>query len=186
MAKKSGLYTRRGDEGMTSLADGQRVPKTNARLEAYGTLDELNSFIGLLMAETPDEGDRRQLLQVQEDLFALGSRLATADTSARPPQAVTDDMVKELERATDEADSTSGPWRGFVLPNGCKQACLAHVCRTVCRRLERRIYAVNDGKPLEPPLLAYVNRLSDYLFALARKANYSQGVEEKTWRRRTP
>ncbi|MCD8266843.1 MAG: cob(I)yrinic acid a,c-diamide adenosyltransferase [Prevotellaceae bacterium] len=185
MAKKSSLYTRKGDRGETSLASGRRVRKTDERLEAYGTLDELNSFIGLLMAYVSDEADKQRLLQVQSDLFTIGSHLATEDTDAPWLCPVTGDMVMELERAIDEADQKAGGWKGFVLPCGSKGAALAHVCRTVCRRLERRMYAIEGWQSLEPQLFSYVNRLSDYLFALSRKLNLLAGVEEKMWRKRS-
>ncbi|MCD7721728.1 MAG: cob(I)yrinic acid a,c-diamide adenosyltransferase [Prevotellaceae bacterium] len=185
MAKKSSLYTRRGDLGETSLAGGRRVSKTNERLEAYGTLDELNSFIGLLMAHVSDEGNRQLLLRVQSDLFSIGSRLATEEADAPWLCSVTDEAVRELERAIDEADEQAGGWKGFVLPSGTEGAALAHVCRTVCRRLERRMYAIEGWQSLEPQLFSYVNRLSDYLFALARKLNHAAGVEEKMWRKRS-
>ncbi len=185
MARKSNVYTRTGDEGMTSLVGGRRVPKTNVRLEAYGTLDELNSLIGLLMTYMPDEADRDFLLRVQSDLFSLGSQLATDPADEPAPCSVTDEVVREMELAIDEADAGLGGWRGFVLPCGSRGASVAHVCRTVCRRLERRMYAIEDREALAPQLFQYVNRLSDYLFVLARKANAQQGVEEKYWRKRS-
>ncbi|MCD8301810.1 MAG: cob(I)yrinic acid a,c-diamide adenosyltransferase [Prevotellaceae bacterium] len=183
--RKSNVYTRTGDTGTTSLASGQRVPKTNARLEAYGTLDELNSFIGLLMSNLTEEADRNFLLQVQNHLFSLGSRLAT-DAEEIPWRCSVDEQaVADMEHAIDEADQVAGGWRGFVLPGGCQAASLAHVCRTVCRRLERRVYAMEGWESLEPELLQYVNRLSDYFFILAKKQNILQGVEEKIWKKRS-
>ncbi len=185
MAKKSNVYTRTGDEGMTSLVGGRRVRKDNARLEAYGTLDELNSFVGLLTTYVTDEADRDRLLQVQCDLFSLGSQLATDPQDEPHPCSVTEEVVSEMERAIDEADAGTGGWRGFVLPCGSRGAAVAHVCRTVCRRLERRMYAVDGREALSPQLFRYVNRLSDYLFVLAKKINASEGVEEKYWRKRS-
>ncbi len=185
MAKKSNIYTRTGDTGTTSLASGQRVPKTNTRLEAYGTLDELSSLVGLLVTYLDEEPDRLMMQQVQSDLFSLGSVLAT-DTPDTPVRCdITDDVVSQLEAAIDEADVECGAWRGFILPGGSRGAALAHVCRTVCRRLERRIYALDDYETLPPALLKYVNRLSDCFFVLAKKINLLQGVEEKIWRKRS-
>ncbi len=176
MAKKSNVYTRTGDTGTTSLASGQRVPKTNARLEAYGTVDELSSLIGLLMTYLDEERDRLMMQQVQSDLFSIGFVLAT-DTPGAPVRCdVTDDVVKEMEALIDQADESLGGWRGFILPGGSRGAALAHVCRTVCRRLERRIYALEGWETLDPALLKYVNRLSDFFFVLAKKINLLQGV----------
>ncbi len=201
MAKKSNLYTRTGDHGTTSLASGRRVPKTNTRLEAYGTLDELTSLLGLLIAKLPQSTDRDYLLTIQGQLFAIGACLAD-DTWGLPPgdtleavpkasgSAVSPEALRELELTIDElSQEQGGGWRGFILPGGTETAALCHVCRTVCRRMERRIYAIEGMENLPQdlyatayaPMLAYVNRLSDYLFALAKKLNAIAGVEEKTW-----
>lgn len=180
--KKSNVYTRRGDDGTTGLVGGQRIPKNHSRLEAYGTMDELNSLLGLLVTELTDEADREELIRIQNDLFAVGCELATIDRPTR--HAVGADDVDRLEKAIDEADALCGGWHGFILPGGSHPAALAHVCRTVCRRLERRIYNIDDGVPTDPALLQYVNRLSDYLFVLAKKINILQGVEENIWRNR--
>lgn len=179
---KSNVYTRRGDDGTTGLVGGQRIRKNHSRLEAYGTMDELNSHVGLLITEMPDKDDRQLLVEIQNDLFAVGCELATIDRV--PKHAVTAERVEWLERAIDEADAHSGGWRGFILPGGSQAAAQAHVCRTVCRRLERRIYAIDDGVETDPVLLQYVNRLSDYFFVLAKKINILQGVEENFWQNR--
>ncbi len=182
--KKSNIYTRTGDEGMTSLVGGQRVSKTHVRLEAYGTLDELNSQIGLLITYLTDEKDRNRLIQIQCDLFSVGSILAT-DTSERAPKCcITPEIISDLENAIDEADAPLGGWRGFILPGGTRGAAVAHVCRTVCRRLERRMYAVAEVAEIDPLLFQYVNRLSDYFFVLSKKINKMAGVEENFWRNR--
>ncbi len=185
MPKKSNVYTRTGDTGTTSLASGQRVPKNNARLEAYGTLDELSSLIGLLMTYLDEERDRLMMQQVQSDLFSIGSVLATDKADIQVQCEVTDDVVRQLEEAIDETDESLGGWRGFILLGGSRGAALAHVCRTVCRRLERRIYAVEGWETMDPALLKYINRLSDCFFVLAKKINLLQGVEEKIWRKRS-
>lgn len=185
--KKSHLYTRTGDSGMTSLVGGQRVPKTHVRLEAYGTVDELNSHLGLLLTHLTQDEDRRVVLGVQNLLFSLGSMLAT-DTNerdVRPGRYVTQDDVEQIERAIDAAEEGLPPWRGFILPGGVPGAAVAHVCRTVCRRAERHIHALAAEAEVDPLLMAYVNRLSDYLFVLARKINKIHGIEENIWKKRT-
>lgn len=179
MTKKSNVYTRRGDDGTTGLVGGQRIPKSHSRLEAYGTMDELNSHVGLLLTYLTEEDDRRQVLRIQNDLFSVGCELATIDRVPRHAISAVD--VEQLERAIDEADSLCGGWHGFILPGGSRGAAVAHVCRTVCRRLERRIYAIDDGYPVDTALLQYVNRLSDYFFVLAKKVNKISGVEENIW-----
>ena len=180
--KKSNVYTRRGDDGTTGLVGGQRISKSHTRLEAYGTMDELNSFVGLLLTYLTDESDQQLVLRIQNDLFAVGCELATIDRV--PKHAVTSEDVERLEQAIDVLDAECGGWRGFILPGGSRGAAVAHVCRTVCRRLERRIYAIDDGIPTDRVLLQYINRLSDYFFLLSKKINKSLGVEENIWQNR--
>ena len=182
----SHLYTRTGDKGMTSLVGGQRVPKTHPRLEAYGTIDELNSHIGLLLSELEEATDKTLLTNIQNLLFSIGSMLAT-DTSEhdiRPGRYITETDVEELERAIDAAEEGLPGWRGFILPGGTHAAAQAHVCRTVCRRAERCIHVVATEVEVDAMLLAYVNRLSDYFFALAKKINHAAHVEENIWQKR--
>ncbi len=180
------LYTRTGDTGMTSLVGGQRIPKTHVRLEAYGTIDELNSHIGLLIAylSSPEpSSDCALLTDIQNLLFSIGSMLAT-DTSERdyrPGRYITEDDVTALESAIDAAEEGLPGWRGFILPGGTIAAAEAHVCRTVCRRAERCIYVLAAEADVDAQLLAYINRLSDYFFALAKKINHSAGHEENIW-----
>lgn len=186
--KKSNIYTRRGDCGQTSLVGGQRVEKTCARLESYGTVDELNSNIGVLMAELEHDSDTyATLLDIQRVLFVVGSYLATDTTTTelRPTSIVTDEMVTQLEHTCDAIGESLPPLRLFVLPSGTRAASLAHVCRTVCRRAERRILALNAETPLMPTVLAYINRLSDYFFLLARQLNCKAGHDEVVWQPRT-
>lgn len=181
---KSHLYTRTGDDGTTSLVGGQRVAKTHARLEAYGTVDELNSQLGLLLTYITDEADRATLLAIQNQLFVICSELATADEDLRARRSnVTEDDVQWIEHAIDAAEEGLPGWRGFILPGGTRGAAVAHVCRTVCRRAERRIHVVAQESVVNPLLIAYVNRLSDYLFALAKKINLQAGKEENFWRK---
>lgn len=177
--KKSNLYTRTGDTGTTSLATGERVAKTHPRLEAYGTLDELNAHIGLLLTSIDEETDRTCLTAIQNRLFTLGAALASSEDY---PLALEEPLAC-LERAIDEADALRGPWRGFVLPGGTRAAALAHLCRTVCRRFERRLLALAADVDVAPDTLQYTNRLSDYFFVLARHLNYLAGQEENYWRK---
>ena len=181
--KKSSLYTRTGDAGQTSLVGGQRVSKCCDRLEAYGTVDELNSHIGLLRSLITDADDRTLLLAVQNVLFVVGSHLATdtSTTELREASVVSDEMVQALEQAIDRIDSHLPQLRAFVLPGGTRAAAQAHVARTVCRRAERCILRVAADCPIDSRVTAYVNRLSDLLFALARKQNVDAREEETVW-----
>lgn len=181
------IYTKSGDAGQTSLVGGQRVSKCCQRLESYGTIDELNSHIGLLMAETSDEADRATLLDIQAALFVVGGYLAT-DTSQREVRTgniVTPEMVAAIEGEIDRLQELLPPLRLFILPGGSRAAAQAHVCRTVCRRAEREILRLADaGADIDPQVTAYVNRLSDYLFVLARKANLDAGIADIVWHRK--
>lgn len=183
---KSNIYTRSGDEGTTSLVGGARVPKTDARLEAYGTLDELNAQIGLLSTVCPDEACAHMLQAVQHDLFDLGTLLATpaAERHKVAAYAIGPERVSALEEAIDHLQTRLPALHAFVLPGGCAAAARAHVCRTVCRRAERRILSLEAAQRPEPTALAYVNRLSDYLFVLARYFNFLTGTQEIVYRKR--
>lgn len=181
--KKSLVYTRTGDSGTTSLVGGTRVPKTHVRLEAYGTVDELSSQLGLLITYLSDEHDRDFLLQVQNLLFVIGSHLATdrTKTALREASLLDPSAIERMEHEIDRLDSLLPPLKAFVLPGGGRAAAVCHVCRTVCRRAERRILALAETVETDPGLLAYVNRLSDYLFVLARKLNQDEKKEEIFW-----
>ena len=176
------VYTRTGDAGKTSLVGGKRVDKACARLESYGTIDELNAQVGLLLTYIDEPKDRECLIAVQSKLFVIGAQLATeADSPHQPSCVITLDDVTSLEKDIDQASEGLPKWRGFTLPGGCRAAALAHVCRTVCRRAERRILALNATEQVAPQLLAYVNRLSDYFYILALRQNFLQGTEEILW-----
>ena len=163
---KSMIYTRTGDKGKTSLVGGQRVSKAHCRIESYGTIDELNSFIGLLMAELEDQHDLEFLLFIQHKLFTVGSYLATdqATTELKIESRITPESIAKIEEEIDQIDGSLPKMTHFVLPGGCRSASLAHVCRTVCRRAERRIYTLAEEYEVEEPVLVFINRLSDYLF----------------------
>ena len=170
--KKSVIYTGTGDKGTTSLVGGQRVSKASERIESYGTIDELNSFIGLLITAMEEGPDADFLSFVQHKLFNIGSYLATDQetTEIQVPSRVTEESVARIEREIDRLDAELPKMRAFILPGGCRSAALAHVCRTVCRRAEREIYRlVETAVPVEELVLKFINRLSDYLFVLARK-----------------
>lgn len=185
------IYTRTGDRGRTSLFSGERVSKASCRVEAYGDVDELNSVLGALAASLA--GDDARLLQaverIQRDLFCIGGRLATTPDSAafEDLPELEEAAVKRLEAEIDRMEEALPPLRGFILPGGHPSACWAHVARTVCRRAERHVVAVLE--PTEPGsdgaaparLGIYLNRLSDYLFVLARYCNHRQGVADILW-----
>jgi cob(I)alamin adenosyltransferase len=177
--EKSKIYTRTGDEGYTSLVGGKRVFKTHPRLEAYGTVDELNAAVACLL-ETIDDRDDRALLQgVQNTLFDLGAYLATegiGDCRLSPAE------IERLERAMDEIDETLPPVRAFILPGGCKGNAWAHICRTIARRAERCIYRIAEQEDVDAAALKYINRLSDYFFLLGRKQNFVHHISENIWK----
>ena len=179
------VYTRRGDEGMTDLVGGVRISKSDVRLEAYGTIDELSSHLGLLISLlTPDDDERPVLLRIQNNLFNIGTHLATDQSqtplyaSARLPEGET----AFLEQRIDQAIAQLPEAQGFVLPGGCAAAAQCHVCRTVCRRAERCIDALAEKATVGPEIIEYVNRLSDYLFVLAKIINFNTGHQEILWK----
>lgn len=178
---KSKIYTKTGDKGTTALVGGTRVPKTHLRLEAYGTIDELNSFVGLLACVVGDD-DKEILSYIQHRLFTVGSYLAT-ETESMPPKAasiITDAAIQMLESRMDEIDSQLPKINKFILPGGSEASARANLCRTVCRRAERCIYRVKEHYPVDENIMIYVNRLSDFFFLLARKEN-NRGGKEIFW-----
>lgn len=181
--EKSRLYTGGGDDGTTSLVGGERTGKDSLRLEAYGTVDEFSAFLGVV-ASRPDVGDgiRRQLSSVQNRLFDIGGYLASnPDGRGLPPVAGLCDSRREIEGWIDELDADTPRINAFVLPGGCETASHCHVARTVCRRAERRLVSLGKVEPLDEEVLRYFNRLSDYLFILARNFNSKAGVAEVIW-----
>lgn len=181
--KKSLVYTKTGDRGTTSLVGGSRVPKTHIRLEAYGTVDELNSHLGWLHTYLCDENDRNFVLDVQHKLFSIGSHLATDQTKTKLKQRsiIMPEDVERIEREIDRLDEALPALSAFVIPGGSRGSSVCHVCRTVCRRAERRILALPESYAIAPELLAYINRLSDYLFVLSRKMNVDEQNIEIFW-----
>ena len=180
--KKSKLYTRTGDTGQTSLIGGARADKDSARLEAYGTLDELNAHIGLLHSLATDPRVSAALLWLQHRLFDIGAYLACPpDSTYQIPVGVTPADITRLETDIDTLDATLPPLNNFVLPSGTPDAAHAHIARTIARRAERRIITLARTATIHPDLLRFINRLSDYLFALARFNNISAHVNEIFW-----
>lgn len=180
--KKSNIYTRTGDCGETSLVGGERVSKCCARLEAYGTIDELNSQLGLLATYIEDSILYNRIIQCQSNLFTLGAQLATAPNGAyRPKTDITEKDIELLEQSIDAAHDGLPGWRGFTLPGGCRAAAVAHVCRTICRRAERQMFTLCQESPVSPNLLTYINRLSDFLYVVACRLNFLSGTQEHLW-----
>jgi cob(I)alamin adenosyltransferase len=179
------IYTKTGDQGTTSLFGGKRVSKAALRIEAYGTVDELNSWIGLLRDQQVNAIRKEFLTGIQDRLFTTGSILATepGNTKVKIP-ALTDADVEKLEAEIDAMDSALPSMRSFILPGGHQSVSFCHISRTVCRRAERLIIALNDTEPVDPIVIKYINRLSDYLFVLARKMGAELRSEEVLWNAR--
>ena len=176
------LYTRTGDSGETALFDGTRVRKDDPRVEAYGDVDEVNAWLGLVRTAGLDPDFEADVVRIQRDLFALGAALADpADKIAArvTKAALEDEDVARLERMIDRVDAETPPLRRFILPGGTSAGAAIHLARTVCRRAERRIVALDP--PVDGVLIRYVNRLSDLLFALARAVNHRAGAPETEW-----
>ena len=186
------IYTGTGDRGKTSLFSGERVAKSDRRIEAYGDIDELNSFLGALAASLAEKGQdlASRLHQIQTDLFQLSAILATSpDSPALDSLAeISDRQITGLEQSVDQLDAQLPTLSGFVLPGGHCTAAWAHICRTVCRRAERKVKRIEDeyvGSKAARQfqlVLVYLNRLSDYLFVLARYCNQMQGVSDTLWK----
>ena len=180
---KTKVYTRTGDKGMTSLVGSVRIEKSSLRLDSYGTIDELSSHLGLLIAMLDDCDDRAVLQRIQNTLFHVGTHLATDQSrtqlspSARLPEGETGYMEQQIDALNELLPEP----QGFILPGGSKAAAQAHVCRTVCRRAERRITELAKSAAVDADILMYINRLSDYLFVLAKKINFNSGVKEIMW-----
>ncbi len=181
---KSCLYTGTGDGGTTSLVGGERISKVCARLEAYGTVDEFSSFLGVVLSNPNCPIDLKdKLLEIQNRLFDAGCYLATAVKGDDKPtcSGIGPNTVERLEHWIDELDEETPKIRAFVLPGGCEIAAHCHVARTVCRRAERRILELAIDEYVDPILIRWFNRMSDFLFIAARYLNHRHGVDEITW-----
>lgn len=184
----SKVYTRTGDHGTTSLTDGTRLPKSHIRIDAYGTIDELNSFVGLLKESIRDTDFSDKLSvyldTVQSELFCIASEVATPTESPilNSLQLVTKENVTRLEQEIDFMNQGLPKLANFILPGGSQQSALTHVCRTICRRVERQLNDNAIQNTIRAELRIYINRLSDWLFVLSRYINYSLGADEIIWR----
>ncbi len=179
------IYTKKGDQGKTSLIGGTRVSKSNHRIDTYGTVDELNAYIGLLRDQEVNRVRLELLKEVQDRLFVIGASLATdPDSTSRPAPDLLESDVHLLEAEMDLMDAALPELRHFVLPGGHSSVSVAHVARTVCRRAERLVVALDQEEPVDEMVIKYLNRLSDYLFVLSRKMAYELGVEEVKWQPR--
>ena len=176
------IYTKTGDIGQTSLFGGRRVFKSELRIESYGTVDELNSWIGLVRDVTLDVATRELLKEIQDRLFTLGSVLAAdSDKQAAKAPDLHESDIEHLEKAIDAMDARLEPLRNFILPGGHVHVSYCHIARTVCRRAERLTVALNQTHELHPLIIKYLNRLSDYLFTLSRMMAKDLGAEEVNW-----
>jgi cob(I)alamin adenosyltransferase len=183
MPRITRVYTRTGDDGTTSLTGGARVPKDSRRIAAYGTVDEVNSAIGVALAAGLTPGIAEALRSIQNELFHLGADLSTpeGDKAKHPVPVISESHVLALERLMDRLSEELPPLENFVLPGGAPGAAQLHVARTVCRRAERAVVALARTEPVSAEAVRYLNRLSDALFVLARYENRSRGVEDVLW-----
>ncbi len=175
------IYTKTGDTGETALFGGKRLPKSDIRIEAYGTVDELNSYVGLIRDNVADDNVRNLLKKIQDRLFTIGSHLATETGESPYVPKIKDEDITALEQAMDDMDSHLPQLRNFILPGGHTTVSFCHITRCVCRRAERRVVALHTDTPVAPELIRYLNRLSDYLFVLARKLSQDLDAEEVVW-----
>ena len=179
------IYTKTGDEGTTSLFGGKRVSKSDLRIESYGTIDELNSYVGLLRDQEVNHKRKDVLVEIQDRLFTIGSMLATepGNTKVKIPVLQEGDITF-LEKQIDEMDLLLPPMKFFVLPGGHVSISFGHLARTVCRRAERLVIAFNQQEKVESLIIKYLNRLSDYLFVLCRMMAHELGIVETAWKPR--
>lgn len=183
------IYTKTGDQGTTSLFGGTRVPKHHIRIDSYGTVDELNSYLGLLRDQNLDSHSKQMILTIQERLFTIGSTLATEPQKAILKSGkerlninkVSEKDIELLEQEMDRMNEELPPLTHFILPGGHQSVSFCHISRGVCRRAERLATALFENEPFDPQVLVYLNRLSDYLFVLARKLSKDLQAEEIQW-----
>lgn len=182
------IYTKTGDKGETSLYGGTRISKASARVESYGNIDELNSFVGVAKSQIEDEKVLQQLKKIQFDLFTVGSESATsvdklflANGKPRLPLTISETEISELENWMDAMEEELEPLQYFILPGGGKAASALHVARTVCRRAERSLIFLGNSEEVRPELIKYLNRLSDYFFVLARYISKLYNEPEEYW-----
>lgn len=176
------IYTKKGDSGQTSLFGGKRLSKSELRIESYGTVDELNAHLGLVRDLFGDAESGDRIKRIQDELFSLGSELATENPDKQLQIArVCDDNISRLEGEIDEMEAALEPLTSFILPGGHPVVSNIHIARCVCRRAERRVVKLSESNEVNPPILQYLNRLSDYLFVLGRYAAVKLGAAEVHW-----
>ncbi len=179
------IYTKTGDKGETSLFDGTRVSKSNLRVEVYGTIDELNSYVGSISTfEVPKE-DKEFLIWISEMLFSMGSELAISKENNLPKgiQKISEREVEIIEKKIDEISAKLPELKNFIMPGGCFESGFVHIARTVCRRAERRVVELSMSESINTNVLIFLNRLSDFLFVFARYLNFLKGIEDIIWKR---
>lgn len=180
------IYTKGGDKGETGLFGGERVPKNSSRIEAYGTIDELNSFIGLAVTEVKSPEVKELLTLIQNQLFTVGSDLATPLTEKTEKYnipRVDESFIKNAEEQIDKFDAQLKPLENFILPGGTKSAAILNICRTICRRAERRTVALKASEIINENIIIFLNRLSDLLFVLSRFENMISGIPDVIWKK---
>lgn len=179
------IYTKTGDKGTTALFGGKRVSKADLRIETYGTVDELNSYVGLVRDQPANQNRKNILVEIQDRLFTIGSILATepGNTKVKIPFLIPEDITV-LEKEIDAMDASLPPMKSFVLPGGHQSVSFCHVARTVCRRAERLVIALDAQEKIDALVIQYLNRLSDYLFMLSRKMSAELNAEEMPWKPR--
>ncbi|MBM3451727.1 MAG: cob(I)yrinic acid a,c-diamide adenosyltransferase [Bacteroidetes bacterium] len=179
------IYTKKGDKGKTGLIGGTRVSKSSIRIDSYGTIDELNSWLGVLRDGEIKSNYKEQLIEIQDRLFTIGSSLASDPKKSvmKIPDLLNDDVVL-LEKWMDEMDQELEPMRSFILPGGNQTASFCHVARCICRKAERNVVVLSENEFVADLVLMYLNRLSDYLFILARKISKDQGASDHPWKPR--
>lgn len=175
------IYTKKGDFGETALYGGTKTDKNNQRIHAYGTVDELNSAIGMVLAEELTGEGKTILNLIQNELFVVGSDLATPDPEKARIDQTGDMQIEKLENFIDELEKDLPPLKSFILPGGTRAGAALHFCRTVCRRAERETVTLSQEEKINPKNIVYLNRLSDLLFVLARYENHKQGATETPW-----
>ncbi|NND94859.1 MAG: cob(I)yrinic acid a,c-diamide adenosyltransferase [Flavobacteriales bacterium] len=175
------IYTKSGDKGKTSLVGGTRVSKTHVRIKAYGTVDELNSWLGVLRDQAACIEYREEIKKIQERLFTIGSNLALEEKGKFEIPELSEGDIVFLENLIDSMEEGLPPMRNFVLPGGHQAVSFCHVCRTVCRRAERKVVEMDENLKVDQIIVKYLNRLSDLLFVLSRRIAFDQGVQETPW-----
>ncbi len=175
------IYTRFGDAGETTLLSGKKVSKAHVRIEACGSVDELNAFVGLIISFADEEFVKKPLLGIQKDLFCIGAQLSASGSAAKVHK-ISEAQIAELEDAIDKIEEELPALHHFILPGGSKTASVIHLARTVCRRAERQVVVLSDNERIDANIIAYLNRLGDFLFILARQVNRRKRIEEVQWK----